>query len=91
MVQWQRLYLIKWLQTQGIFSILGELLSRFQFRWCLCDHIGELIQETEGIQVLIVSTYGNKLSKVSLYANKLVYIILYYIGTESKLKTKEEL
>ena len=80
MVQWHRLYLIKWLQTQGIYSVSLENDCRdFSLdQWCLCDHIGELIQETGGIQVLVVSTYGNKISKVSLYANKLVYIILYW-------------
>ena len=60
--------------------------------WCLCDHVSKLIQETEGIQVLVVSTYGKKISKASLYAYKLVYnYIILCCYSEYKLKTKEEL
>ena len=60
-----------------------------QFRWCLCDHIGELIQETGGIQVLVVLLMEIKYQK--LVYMQINLLILYYIGTESKLKTKEEL
>ena len=81
MVQRHRLYLIKWLQTQGIFNILGERPLRFQFRWCLCDHIGKLIQETRGIQVLVVSTYGNKISKVGLLAA--IYNVFSYLTIDN--------